>query len=92
MTKEFMMSYDELKKEYKVGSISEIDGKKYKVVEIFDALPSTCFASFPGVVFEEIVTDKDINESTSMKNSFLEMYKEYTENISENENYQEELN
>lgn len=36
MTKEFMMSFDELKKEYKVGSVSEIDGKKYKVVDKLD--------------------------------------------------------
>ena len=59
-------------------------------MEIFDALPSTCFASFPGVVFEEIIIGKDINEPTSMKNSFLEMYKEYIENVLENEDYLKE--
>lgn len=54
MTKEFMMSVDELRTKYAVGSIVNIDGKQYKVVEIIDALPTTCFASFPSMVFEEI--------------------------------------
>ena len=53
MIKEFVMSFDELKEKYKVGQITEIDGKKFKVVEVLDALPATCFPSFPRVVFEE---------------------------------------
>ena len=43
-----------LKKEYKIGSVIEQDGKLLKVVEINDALPTTCFASFPSVTFEEV--------------------------------------
>ena len=49
-----MMSLDELKTKYAVGSIVNIDGRRYKVVEIVKALPTTCFASFPSVVFKEI--------------------------------------
>lgn len=53
MIKEFAMSFDELKEKYKVGQIAEVDGEKFKVVEVLDALPATCFSSFPRVVFEE---------------------------------------
>lgn len=54
MIKEFMMPFDELKEKYKVGSIVEIDGKRLKVIKVLNTLPTTCFASFPRVVFEEV--------------------------------------
>lgn len=54
ITKEYFGSVEELKKEYKIGSVIEQDGKLLKVVEINDALPTTCFASFPSVTFEEV--------------------------------------
>ena len=53
ITKEYLGSVDELKEEFKIGSVVEQDGKHLKVVEINDALPTTCFASFPNVTFEE---------------------------------------
>ena len=54
ITKEYLGSVEELKKEYKIGSVVEQDGKLLKVVEVNDALPTTCFASFPSVTFEEV--------------------------------------
>ena len=44
ITKEYMTSVEELKEEFKI----------VKVVEINNALPTTCFASFPSVTFEEV--------------------------------------
>ena len=46
--------FEELKEEFKIGSVVEQDGKLLKVVEINNALPTTCFASFPSVTFEEV--------------------------------------
>ena len=54
ITKEYMASAEELKEEFKIGSVVEQDGKLLKVVEINNALPTTCFASFPSVTFEEV--------------------------------------
>lgn len=54
ITKEYMTSVEELKEEFKIGSVVEQDGKLLKVVEINNALPTTCFASFPSVTFEEV--------------------------------------
>lgn len=55
ITKEYMTSVEELKEEFKIGSVVEQDGKLLKVVEINNALPTTCFASFPSVTFEEVL-------------------------------------
>lgn len=44
ITKEYMASVEELKEEFKIGSVVEQDGKLLKVVEINNALPTTCFA------------------------------------------------
>ena len=54
ITKEYMASVEELKEEFKIGSVVEQDGKLLKVVEINNALPTTCFASFPSATFEEV--------------------------------------
>lgn len=54
ITKEYMASVEELKEEFKIGSVVEQDGKLLKDVEINNALPTTCFASFPSVTFEEV--------------------------------------
>lgn len=54
ITKEYMASVEELKEEFKIGSVVEQDGKLLKVVEINNALPTTCFASFQSVTFEEV--------------------------------------
>ena len=54
ITKEYMTSVEELKEEFKIGSVVEQDGKLLKVVEINNALPTTCFASFSSVTFEEV--------------------------------------
>ena len=53
-TKEFMMSVDELKKKYKIGTIIQENGEKYKVLHIENPMNTTCFASFPRVIFEKI--------------------------------------
>lgn len=54
MIKEVMMPFDEVREKYKVGSTVEIDGKRFKVIKVLNALPATCFGSFPRVVFEEV--------------------------------------
>lgn len=69
MIKEFVMSFDELKEKYKVGQIEEVDGKKFKVVEVLDALPATCFPSFPRVVFEEADFADEIIKDLEKENS-----------------------
>lgn len=66
ITKEYLGSVDELKKEFKIGSVVEEDGKLLKVVEINDALPTTCFASFPSVTFEEV------QNITSKRDAYVE--------------------
>lgn len=53
-TKEFMMSVDELKKKYKIGTIIQENGEKYKVLRIEKPMNTTCFASYPTVIFEKI--------------------------------------
>lgn len=69
MIKEFAMSFDELKEKYRVGQIEEIDGEKFKVVEVLDALPVTCFPSFPRVVFEEADFVDELIESLEKESS-----------------------
>lgn len=69
MIKEFAMSFDELKEKYRVGQIEEIDGEKFKVVEVLDALPVTCFPSFPRVVFEEADFVDELIESLEKERS-----------------------
>lgn len=52
--KEYMESVDFLKKKYPIGSIQMVDGQRCVVEEIQDALPCTCFASYPTVLFRKI--------------------------------------
>lgn len=50
--RDFVGSVEEAKKVYKIGQVVEIDGHRYKVDSISDAVASTCFMSFPSVYFK----------------------------------------
>ena len=50
--RDFVGSVEEAKMTYKIGQIVEIDGHRYKVDSIEDAVESTCFVSFPSVCFK----------------------------------------
>lgn len=54
---EYMMSFYEMKARYPIGSIHEINGKKYKAVKHIDALPTTAFLSLPRTEFIEVSDD-----------------------------------
>lgn len=56
--KEYMMSVEEVKKLFPIGSVQSVDGQNVRVLRIEDALPCTCFASFPRVRFE-VLQDMD---------------------------------
>ena len=50
--REFDGSVEEAKMTYKIGQVVEINGHRYKVDSIEDAVASTCFMSFPSVYFK----------------------------------------
>ena len=50
--RDFAGSVEEAKRAYKIGQVVEIDGHRYKVDSIEDAVASTCFMSFPSVYFK----------------------------------------
>ena len=50
--REFAGSVEEAKMTYKIGQVVEINGHRYKVDSIEDAVVSTCFMSFPSVYFK----------------------------------------
>lgn len=52
-----MMSFYEMEVKYPIGSIHEINGKKYKAVKHIDALPTTAFLSLPRTEFIEVSDD-----------------------------------
>lgn len=52
ISRDFAGSIEEAKKAYKIGQVVEIDGHRYKVDSIEDAVASTCFMSFPSVYFK----------------------------------------
>lgn len=52
--KEYAETVGFLKKKYPIGSIQIVDGQRCVVEEIHDALPSTCFASYPFICFRKI--------------------------------------
>ncbi|MBA5937559.1 hypothetical protein [Leuconostoc citreum] len=55
---EYMMSMYEMKAKYPIGSIHEINGKKYKVVKHNEALPTTAFLSLPSTEFIEVSDER----------------------------------
>lgn len=50
--RDFVGSVEEARMTYKIGQVVEIDGHRYKVDSIHDAIASTCFMSFPSVYFK----------------------------------------
>lgn len=48
----YQKSFEELKSEFKVGEMHEVQGDKMVVVEVKPAPPAINFASFPSVVFD----------------------------------------
>lgn len=52
--KEYFMGFYEMQAKFPIGSIHEIDGKKYKVKKHNDALPTTAFLSLPSTDFVEV--------------------------------------
>lgn len=57
ISEEYMMSLSEMKAKYPIGSIHEINGKKYKAIKHNDALPTTAFLSLPSTDFIEVNND-----------------------------------
>ena len=54
ITLKYFQSVEEVKERYRIGEIVNMDGKSYKVRDILEPIPSTCFSSFPRVIFEEV--------------------------------------
>lgn len=52
--KEYLLSVDELKEKFPIGSKHIIDEKEVIVSRIDNAMPSNYMASYPMVTFEEI--------------------------------------
>ncbi|MBU7450676.1 hypothetical protein [Leuconostoc citreum] len=55
--KEYFMSFYEMEVTYPIGSIHEINGKKYKAMKHNDTLPTTAFLSLPSTEFIEVSDD-----------------------------------
>lgn len=53
IVKEYMLSKEELKRDFPIGSKHIIDGKEVVVTEIHDPMAANCMASYPMVFFEE---------------------------------------
>lgn len=54
ISKEYFMSFHEMQIKFPIGSIHEINGKKYKAVKHNEALPTTAFLSLPSTEFVEV--------------------------------------
>lgn len=54
IVKEYMLSKEELKHDFPIGSKHIIDGKEVVVTEIYDPMTANCMASYPMVFFEEL--------------------------------------
>ena len=56
IVKEYMLSKEELKHDFPIGSKHIIDGKEVVVTEIHDPVTANCMASYPMVFFEEVAS------------------------------------
>lgn len=54
IVKEYMLSKEELKHDFPIGSKYIIDGKKVVVTDIHTPMTANCMASYPMVFFEEL--------------------------------------
>lgn len=54
IVKEYMLSKEELKRVFPIGSKHIIDGKKVVVTEIHDPMAANCMASYSMVFFKEL--------------------------------------
>lgn len=62
-TKEYMLSIDELKIKFPVGSKHTINGKDYIVKSVNESVSSNYMASFPSVTYEEYTNNNDIEDT-----------------------------
>ena len=56
IVKEYMLSKEELKRDFPIGSKHIIGGKEVVVTEIHDPMTANCMASYPMVFFEEVAS------------------------------------
>ena len=56
IVKEYMLSKEELKHDFPIGSKHIIDGKEVVVTEIHDPMAANCMASYPMVFFEKVAS------------------------------------
>lgn len=56
IVKEYMLSREELRHDFPIGSKHIIDGKEVVVTEIHDPMTANCMASYPMVFFEEVAS------------------------------------
>ena len=56
IVKEYMLSKEELKHDFSIGSKHIIDGKEVVVTEIHDPMTANCMASYPMVFFEKVAS------------------------------------
>ena len=69
MTKEYMISVDELKMKFPIGSKQTINDKDYIVKSINEPVSSNCMASFPTITYEEC-NNKEIDNETDIEEYF----------------------
>jgi len=70
--KEYVLSIDELKKKFPIGSIQIIDGKKCSVKEYGLPQSATNLATYPQVIFEEIEMEEEDLESATITIKYLD--------------------
>ncbi len=63
IVKEYMLSKEELKHDFPIGSKHIIDGKEAVVTEIHDPMTANCMASYPMVFFEEVASTQNYETS-----------------------------
>lgn len=63
IVKEYMLSREELKHDFPIGSKHIIDGKEVVVTEIHDPMTANCMASYPMVFFEEVASTQNYETS-----------------------------
>ena len=63
IVKEYMLSKEELKHDFPIGSKHIIDGKEVVVAEIHDPMAANCMASYPMVFFEEVASTQNYETS-----------------------------
>lgn len=63
IVKEYMLSKEELKHDFPIGSKHIIDGKEVVVTEIHDPMTANCMASYPMVFFEKVASIQNYETS-----------------------------